>query len=265
MNYDDPNGVDMCRIWFYLINRFNPGIRITVFHAEKADKIMPFGAAFGNAQFVELDLTGIVSHKTSKGFAVPSQDLILAMWRHFDRNPGFERHLYIEADAFVLSPLGDLWKLVDSKPYLSFEELIGKDGLPLINTGVHTYSSREKFITYDVLVDQFKRDGGEILIPVGEQGLINSYFRRIGYDCRHSEAGFEWNCWPANCITERADDSEISIISGDYDDARWFKDHPWSGYGKRRKVKILHSFLVKFWDLPECKRLWDYCLNKVNS
>lgn len=263
MNYDDPRGIEMCRIWFYLMRRFNPNARITVFHAGKIDKIAPFG--LGNVSFAELDLAGIISHKESKGFGVPSQDLILAMWRHFDREPGFEKHIYVEADAWTLAPLDDLWVLAETRPYLSFEELIDKEGLPLINTGVHTYCSRDKFISYAVLEDQFRRDGGVINIPVGEQGLINAYFRRIGYDCRHPDAGFEWNCWPANCVTERADDEAVVVRSGSHDATRWFGQHPWSWYGKGQQIKILHSFLVKFWDLPECKQLWDYCLSKARA
>lgn len=265
MNYDDPHGVDMCRIWFYLMHRFNPNARVTVFHAGQVSKIAPFGTRFKNVEFVQLDMSGVISKQASKGYGAHSQELIFAMWRHLDRAPGFEKHLYVEADAWTLHPLDDLWALADTKPYLSFEELIWKDGKPLINTGVHAYASRDGFVSYSILEEQFRLDGGEILIPVGEQGLINSYFRRIGYDCRHPEAGFEWNCWPANCITERADDFEIKIISGDHAPDRFFSDHPWSWYGRRKQAKILHSFLVKFWDLPECKQLWDYCLGKVNS
>lgn len=266
MNYDDPLGVTMCRTWFYLIERFNPGIRITVFHAGKIEKIEPFGRQFPNIEFVPLDLTGVPTQQVTGGFGVPSQELILAMWRHFDRNPGFGKHLYVEADAWVLTSLLPLWALIDQKPYISFQELLDKDGLPLINTGVHSYCSSDGFVTYDVLIDQLRRDGGVIKIPVGEQGLVNAYFRRIGYDCRHAQAGFEWNCWAARSITEKADDQEIVVWSGDYGEPeRWPNVHPWSWWGQKRRVKILHAFMAKFWQLSECLPLWNYCDSKVGA
>jgi hypothetical protein len=265
MNYADQTEVDMCRIWFYLIERFNPGVHITVFHSGAVAGIQEFGARYENVSFVALDMSGVPSHKNSLGYGVPSQELILSMWRHCDRQGGFEKHLFIEADAFVLCRLDDLWVAADAKPYISVEELIWKDGLPLINTGVHTYNSRAGFVTYDLLLEQHRIDGGQIHLPVGEQGLINAYFRRIGYDCRHPDIGFEWNCWPVNCKTVQADDNDIIIVSGDADPSRWPGGHPWSWWGQHRRAKILHAFMAKFWVLPECKRLWDYCLDKVNS
>jgi hypothetical protein len=265
MNYADKFGVDMCRIWFYLLRRFNPEARVTVFHAGQVGKIAEYAARFGRVEFVRLDMAGISPHGEVRGYAVPSQELILAMWRHIDRDPGYRQHLFIEADALVLTPLDELWGLSSTKPYVSFEELVWKDGLPLINTGVHTYYSTEGFVSYNVLMEQLRIDGGEILMPVGEQGLVNRYFRRIGYDCTHPAAGFEWNCWAVSSVTERAEDDEIVVISGDQNLDRWPGPHPWRWWGKRRRAKILHAFMVKFWDLPECSKLWEYCLRKVNS
>jgi hypothetical protein len=261
IDYADPNGLMMSRIWLYLVRRYNPDARITVFTGDHAALIAPAAKKAGATLF-PLERSGILSHRGCSGHKHVSQDLILSIWRHIDAIKDFGKYIYIEPDAWILSDLSDWWNLVESKPYIAVQQ--GEfGGDPLFNTG--TYSARgDGFMTYPTLLGQYEADRG-ISFPVGEQGLINAYFKRIGYDCSHPQVGFEYNCWTVGMKTERADDDEIVIVSGDLppDASAKVRSCSWKWFGHSRRAKILHSFFAKFWELPECKRLWDYLAGKA--
>lgn len=262
INYEEPKALTMSKIWLYLVRRFHPEAKLTVFTECHADRIAPAVRKAG-ASLVALDLSGLISHRNCFGFTHPSQDLIFGIRRYIDGVPGFGKYIYVEPDAWILGDLSEWWQVADEKPYIAVIESEHKWGR-LFNTG--TYSCRnDGFVTYQALVEQHQRDR-EIKLPVGEQGLMNAYLRHKGYDGSHQKIGFEYNCWTVGMKTERVSDQEIVIVSGD------LPQHPiskvqsvgWRWFGMSKRVKILHSFFVKFWELEECRRLWDYLAEKVS-
>ena len=251
----------MSKIWLYLVKRTNPQAKITVFHGKHIDVIKEFGSSFSGVTFSELDTHKVLPYMDTRGYTAPSQDLILAMYRQFEREQQPKKYIFAEADAWILGPLDEWWKAADEKPYIGIEERVMRNGHHLINTGTYSYNSLN-FLTYSKLLRQYQKDK-TISIPIGEQGLTNAYFKSIGYDCTHPRVGFEYNCYAAGCIIEKLDDDSIIIKSGDFTKNRKANKLGWKWWGHRRVVKILHAFHVKFWDLPECQPLWDYCINKV--
>ena len=265
----------MCKIWIYLAKRFNPHANIKIFYKDKIDGIIQFGSRFSNIQFIQINCDDIVPYTKMNGCVVPSQDLTLATWKWVEDNK-LTRFICVEADAWILSPLDDFWSVIDSKPYIGVSERIIKDK-PMLNSGVYSYSGTD-FVSYTKLIEQYNLDG-TIHYPFGDQWLTNAIFRRIDYDYTHPKIGFEYNCFALNCKVQKADDTDIIVNFGGGRPRR-FKTlnsgeskrihrtmRMWMGYGRRkmRRAKILHSFYIKFWELPECNQLWDYCSTKVKE
>lgn len=268
MNYDSPQGITMCKIWFYLMNRFNPDANIKVFYKDKICGIHEFGSRFPNVEFIELDYDGnFLTHDKMIGRTIPSQDLTLATWRWVEEN-NFNKFICVEADAWTLAPLDELWSLLDEKPYIGITERQAYDK-PSINTGVYGYNNAEGFVSYTRLMEEYYRSGG-ILGVLGDQWLTNSLFRHINYDFTHPKIGFEYNCFAIGSYTERVDDQEIVVHFGEkYKPKRGVAPRfmrSWAGYlSTTNRAKILHGVYYKFWNLPECQKLWDYCVSKVNE
>jgi hypothetical protein len=258
----------MSKIWFYLAKRFNPEAEITVYHGDHVDEIRKFGNKFPGVSFVKLDMEGILPHTITRGRTAPSQDLILSMWRLFERQQYTPKHLFVEADAWILAPLNDWWRAADDKPYIATLERVTRDNFRLINTGTHSCNSLN-FVTYSKLLHEYQKRGF-IEVPVGEQGLINLYFESIGYDCMHPSIGFEYNCYAAGSVIKKLDDKEIIIHSGNMPTTRKARQLKarnlgWKWWGLDRRVKVLHAYYIKWWNLPECQPLWDYCISKVHE
>jgi hypothetical protein len=274
MNYDSLQGITMCKAWFYLMNRFNPNANIKVFYKDKICGIHEFGSRFPNVEFIELDYDGnFLTHEKMKGHIVPSQDLTLATWRWVEEH-NFNKFLCVEADAWVLAPLDDLWKIADERPFIGVEEKNYEDA-PMVNTGVYSYNADDGFISYTRLMDQYRQDG-MIRRALGDQWLVNACLRKSNYDFSHPKVGFEYNCIAFECDVREVNDNEIVIYSAT--NRPWSKVYTdgtqsrvprgirsWSWWGQPRRVKVLHSWYKKFWQLPECQKLWDYCVNKVNE
>jgi hypothetical protein len=262
MNYADPTGIAMCKIWFYLMNRFNPHAKITVFCGDHSNAIRHVGQGYSHVAFVEPSRVGMPDCSRLRGFSHPSLALTLPAWKHIEEHKGFEKFLYIEADAWVMVPLDQWWAIADEKPFIAVSQRNLK-GRPHFNTGTFSYRSKEKFLSFTHLMEQYRLDGDAIVLPAGEQGLINARFRRIDYDATHPKIGFEYNCLAYNCNVERADDGEIQVRSGVKPESlpaslKWLGN--WDGWKERRMAKILHAFGPKYWFLPECWSLMAYCL-----
>ena len=260
MDYDSPQDVDMCKIWLYLARLHNPDARIVIYHAGHIKKLRPFINKFHNVELIPLDMSGVLTDDETNGYKAPSQQYMFAIWRR--REQLRNKCLFVEADAWILGSLSEWWTKADDKPYISTIEREMRDGHKLINTGTYSYSGGD-LITYRKLLEQYRLDGERIVYPVGEQGLVNSLLRRVGYDCTHPDIGFEYNCWAAGCKVDIGD--EIVVTSGDKPTTRRMARLGWGWWGKNKRAKIVHAFWLKYWDLPECKQLWDYCLNKANS
>ena len=282
MDYSDTTHITMCKIWLYLAKRFNPKSQIIIFYHKKIPKIKKFATYFSNITFIKLTMSKILKTSKTNGFTHPSQELKLAIWKYVEKYH-IDKFLYIEPDAFILSSLDTWWKLASKKPYIAVAE---RDflGHTLFNAGPHSYFSKKKFVTYDKLLQQYHDDGNCVILPSGEQGIINAYFKKIKYNCFHKKIGHEYNCIAKKCIVKKVCDDEIIIYSGNLfsswitilpifikkiifridrlESLYWWRSWYWWNHPK--KVKILHAFGdgFKFWELPECKILWEYCVSK---
>ncbi len=261
MNYEDPQGIQMCKAWFYLAKRFNPGATVTVFYRDPIDAIKDFGFRFPGVQFVKMDMQGILSYRHMRGNVIPSQDLTLGAWKYIEEN-GPKKFICAEADAWILAPLDDWWRIADDKPYIAtYEQRLG--GKPALNVGTYSFNSADNFLSYTKLMDQYHQDNGYIRNVMGDQWLINAYLRRINYDPSHPRIDFEYNCFALNAVVEQADDQDIRVVSGSIPQDPNYKGPKWFWWDKKRRAKILHAYWRKWWDLPEMKALWDYVAGKV--
>jgi len=266
MNYDDPAGVAMCKGWLYLARRFNPHAKLIVFHHDKIGQVKEFGKRLGDVEFERIDVGKIMPHTQFVGHAPPSQDMTIGAWVRVEEM-GLGKFLFAEADAWILGSLEDWWHTADQKPYISVIEQHNFHGADFFNAGTYSYNSKEGFVTYRKMMEQYEADGNRIAISLGDQGLLNAYFRRIGYDWSHPRIGVEYNAWARNCRVIRADDSEIRVMIGTKpvprnEDENWIVD--WAGWNCGRQARILHAFWRhKFWNLPECGPLWHYVRAKV--
>lgn len=263
MDYDDPHGIQMCKTWFYLTHRYNPGAHITVFHGEKADEIRGFGRHFPGVTFVRPDPTGVPTFRQMRGKTHPATDMTLPSLRHIENHPEFDKFMYLEADAWPLDSLAPVWAAGDDKPFVAVEGRRMPGNFAQFNTGVYVQSQKD-FVTYSKLMEHYDRVG-KIDLPMGEQGMINSYFRHIGYDAAHPAMGPEYNSWALSCKILRADDDEIEVWTG----ARKVKPRHiktgWKWWDTKRRSRLIHAFLLKYWDLPDCQPLWNYCAGKTRA
>lgn len=273
MNYADPMGIRMCKAWIYFARRFNPEAEITILHGPDFGGIRPFIKHFNGIRCIPLPTDAVVPHtrmnKRKNGMGiVPSQDLTLAGWVAVERQ-GLHHFIFAEADAWILSDLSEWWQTSRSKPYIAVEESNFKGG-PFYNSGVYSYCSPAGFITYDKLMEQYRIDGDVIAISIGDQGLLNQYFRRIGYDASHPKIDYEYNSTVVGCEVRRADDEQIEVWSGNRPDKIEGQSvvANWIGWDRPRRVRVLHSVFIphtrpKFWAAPEAKPLTDYVDRKL--
>lgn len=265
MDYDTLEGIIMCRGWFYLMKRFNPQAEITVLHAGKTEGFRQYAERlFPTVRFLEMDLTGIITNDDVTGFDFPYIHLTMARWRTVETHQELSKHLFIEADAWVIAPLDELWSVVGLKPFVATIEQYWYGG-PLFNIGVYTYNNAGSFLSHSKIMQQLESDERKIHLPVGDQGLINSIIRRTRYDARHPKVGPEYNVPTGFATIERMDDDAIEISFGPrpLDLGPWSWLGGWAGWGERRSAKIVHSFWRKWWKVPETERLWRYVTEKV--
>lgn len=270
MDYRDGVHVLMCKMWLYLARRFHPEARIVVLHHDKFDAIDRFARRMG-AEPVKTDLTAIppagVWSANNPEADCPWTDLTISVWRMYERLK-LGRFIFLEPDAFPLGNLDKLWQLGAEKPFIGIAERAEWAGIaPYMNMGVYVYDGSD-FLTYDKLYDYWRRCDYTIPYPLGDQGLINGYFKDISYSPFHPEIGIEWNCLAANCKVIRAYDAEIEVRSPKrpaFAQPGWEFEQNYIGWDKDVRVKILHSFgpTWKHWMLKDEARLWDYLCTKV--
>jgi hypothetical protein len=274
MNYKKAEEILMCKIWIYLAKRFNPNASITILFNTPIPEIKTYAERFSMIRFIKIKNDFVKKRLTHGYVAHPMQELQLAVWKVVELLH-IKKFIYLDADAYILDSLKEWWDIIDSKPYIAISERL-LDSRILFNCGIHSYSSTKRFITYKKLLTQYHADGNTIKIISGEQGLTNAYFRRIGYDCSHPLIGHQYNSIAKYCAVKKATDNEIIVYSGRYPLIEalkrfisdrgnfWWED--WLWWNKPKKVIILHAFggeSFKYWNLPECKKLWDYCKSKV--
>lgn len=276
MDYTTEPGITMCKAWILLARRFNPRARITIFYTKPIDKIRSFASRYTSVHFRKLTIPRRVRHITEGFTHHPVQELQLSVWAQTEKL-GIHRYIYIDADAFILDSLDQWWNHIDDKPYIGIPERRMANGTLLLNAGVYSYSSRNGFVTLNKLLEQYKRDNQKIRFQAGQQGLLNAYFQYIHYDFTHETIGHEYNTIARFSNVVGANDQDIVVYSGRYPILKtiyytirggakeWTAYWLWWNIPKR--VKILHAFGVdfKFWQLPECKHLWNYCKKAVQK
>jgi len=278
MNYKERSALIMCKAWIYFAKRFNPKATISIFYHDDISQIRQFASYYLNISFVKIRFPKGLSALSRGHTHHPAQDLRLALWKQLELLQ-ITKFIYIDADAFILGSLNNWWNIIDLKPYIAIPECRMPSGRLRLNAGVHSYCDQSGFITYDKLINQYKRDGNRILVEAGEQGLIYSYFRRINYTYTHPTIDYAYNSIAKYCRVVRADDREIVVYSGSFPMIKKIaravqlkkKDFSenWLWWNNPTRVKILHAFGgpgpgYKFWELPECKSLWRYCIAKTS-
>ncbi len=272
MEYHDSEYIDMCKIWLYLVRRFNPHAHITVFYKNHVSDIQKYVRGIASIHFKQISISSVITAVQKGDIHIPDQFLRLALWEQSEKMM-LNKYIYVDADAFILAPLTPWWKIVSEKPYIAVAERFYRN-ITLYNAGIHSYCSSDGFITASKLLHQYELDG-KIKYPTGEQGLINAYFERISYSPRHSDITYQYNCISKRCRVAHATDADILVHAGRFPlwekiykkmrgrNSEWWEN--WFWWGREDPAKILHAFGDgnKFWQLPECNKLWSYLLTKI--
>lgn len=105
--------------------------------------------------------------------------------------------LYLDADMYVIHDLAPLWKLKSEKPWIGINhqrlrQCPDTRRRPFLNGGLQLVSD-PKLYDFGRIVARFSERGGIMSFPGYEQAVLQDYFKSIGYDYTHPEAGTEWN------------------------------------------------------------------------
>lgn len=270
MNYSDPIGIAMCKGWLYLARRFCKAMPITVLHRDPIPEIIQFATNFNSVEIQQMSTKGILEPELSGRFGRPAQFFKLGLWRWAEL-AGLEEFVFIDADAWIVRDISPLFEAAKQKAFVcTTERVIEKgqpgEGEPLLNTGVFAYSkSRKLGITYGKLLEEFERCGKSILAPTGDQGLLWSYFRRLGYNWELPEIGQEYNTFANGIRVEKLGDS-IEVYAAEKPPAGiepWASE--WLGWGNREPARIVHAISkYKWWTLHETGPLWDYVGSEID-
>ena len=276
-DYEDHNSIIMCKSWIYLAKRYNPDAKISIFYYRYVSKIRQFSSRYRNISYIKLHFPTDLYQISGGHTHHPTQELQLALWRQLEQLR-ITKYIYVDADAFILSSLNDWWSTIDTKPFIAIAETRSKSGSLRLNAGVYSYSNKTSFLTYKRLLEQYRLDGNSIKVEAGAQGLIDAYFRNQHYSFTHPAIGHEYNTLAKYCQVKRIDDKEIVVFSGRFPITKKIfrilqlkrRDfcEKWLWWHKPVRVKILHAFGgpgFRFWELPECRILWNYCASKTNK
>lgn len=272
MNYEDPTRILMCKAWLYCLRRIHPDAEVLILHYDKFDAIKEFTNRFENVRYQKTDLADIPSPVEWTARSPESKcswmDLTISVWRLYERM-SLARFIFIEPDAFVIRDLSGLWKAGSEMPFVGVAERERwGDISPYLNLGVYAYNPSGNFLTYEKLFRYWEENERRVP-PIGDQGLINGYFKSIGYSPFHPDIGIEYNCLAAGAKIIRFDDVEIDVKSGPRppigQTGGEFREY--IGWDKNVDVHILHAFgpAWKFWMIPATKPLWEYLKGKVEE
>lgn len=249
MNYKDPKGVAMAKGWLYLARRFNPHAKIVVLHGDDYEEIKGFAESrIGNVSFKRLDVGAVMPKDQMKGFTFYCQDLTFARWLALEEL-GLPRYIFVEADAWILSGLEEWWNVTPEKPFIAVMEN-DREGPPYFNIGCFSHHHPTPFWTYAKLMEEYRLSGDQIPISIGDQGLMNSWAWRTGYDAFHPKIDKMWNC-PTY-------DRMGGIVLGRCDDLAI------QAWDQGNRIKIMHTWGPrKWWETPELMPVWSYVQEQV--
>lgn len=281
------NTMTVMKAWVYLAKRYNPSAQLIILYANFLDSrsMDELKALDGQIRFIKmLDPNNYLSAEATKGNTHPFQSTLLARY-DIVHKIDLGKHIFLDWDALVLSPLDDAYSLLSDKPCITTTErrqigweLIHEVGITkndprwefskklFPNVGFMLYDTKSNMLTIEALMNQYKKDG-RILFPVAEQGLITQLFYSEGYNWEHEKLDYTYNCTPFLSKVLRIDDIEINIRSGTLDHeipTKYCWIRHWVGWKESRRIKVIHPFgLKKYWENPYCEELWKYCKAKV--
>ena len=136
------NGVNMCKIWIYLVKRSNPDANILILEGDNNSKeISEFASNYDNIKFSKLE-GNVLKRSETKGRPHVAQELFFKMWLNKDVKK-LEKRFFVEADAFIIKPLDDWWDIIDEKPFMVVDEVYYGESIPTFNSGVYSYSGND--------------------------------------------------------------------------------------------------------------------------
>ncbi len=269
MDYKKGKPTILCKAWLAFAIKYNPRAKITIFHTGKGWPLASFVQYNPRIRIQPFSIPKSVRQITEGFTHHPAQELQLGLWHEIEKRKIY-KFIYVDADALILDSLDDWWRIISQKPLIGIPERRLDDDWMLMNAGVFSYSSRHGFITLAKLIEQYKQDGKRIILQAGQQGILNSYLRRMHYDFMHKHIGHEYNTLAKYSQIRIVNGSIVARI-GHYPFIKTLKhaitgrkewSAYWTGWNAGGKAKILHAFGgkgYKFWELPECRDLWQYC------
>jgi hypothetical protein len=264
MDYADPNGIRMCAAWLRFARGSNPGARLHVFHHAPLPALRAYAETLGSVRFLALDDLDAVPR--FRPCLVDGIDTVgaghlvkFAMYAALPRL-GLRRFLYVDADAFVLGSLAPWWERIDERPFIAVRESVHPRYGPVFNAGVYSVSD-PGVVTYDALLDQYRADGERILLPVGDQGLMNRLCQTRGIDWEHPEIGPAYNFLADAWRLVGRDARGEPVIRADPAAPRPF----WNGQelSPDEPVRVWHGYGFRKPWLCSDTRLWQHCLDRL--
>jgi hypothetical protein len=264
MDYADPNGIRMCAAWLRFARRTHPEARIHVFHHVPIPALRAYAETLGGVRFLALDDLAAVPR--FRPCIVDGVDTVgaghlvkFAMFAALSRF-GLRRFLFVDADAFVLGSLAPWWERIDERPFIAVRERVHPRYGPVFNSGVYSVSDPD-LLGYDALLAQYRADGERILLPVGEQGLMNRVCQTRGIDWEHPAIGTAYNFLADAWRLQGFDARGEPVIHADPAAPRPF----WNGQtlAADEPVRVWHGDGFRKPWLQADTRLWQHCLGKL--
>jgi len=230
-NYpDDIKFNAMCMTWAKQIRKHCQGIKIQVLTENGVPPIVERCFSENNVEIVYKERMEN-NFKFNNSISQKAQhNVFFKMFNLCNEN---EPYIFIDADAFLLTPIDCLIEASKDKPFIAVNhEKVPNhcENLPydFLNTGVMIVSDPD-FLNFDRKIDILKRDG-KFIYPGTDQSLINSYVKEAKYDYSHELVGFGWN----HCAgyTEFSDNGAFnSGLHGNYEiniNHYWYNFKPWN-------------------------------------
>jgi len=202
----------MLHTWLKCANKFSNGFNIKILSSNDPNEYIKNLNKIYNFKWIKCDhykgdLSILGSHKHK-------HNITFKLWNIYKNENPF---IFIDADAFILKDINEMWKYKDDKPFIG----INHQNIPIhtsdepelfLNSGVLVVSD-PSFINYEEIIKNYKG----MKCKGFDQAILFSHFKQIGYDYTHPNIGSEWNA----C----AGYTKLQKINGDWE-GKTFNLHP---------------------------------------